>query len=556
MIEDKDVSRYTNYFTQKDYHVEQGDRRSFEDTNVSNTRQNQDSENEQGYSTKYSTTKRRKSKELLHITSDEGNVNKQNNEKHQIQNDMTGWTTTLAPRLFHQELSETRSPWKSIYQKERFVNRTTTIPYHKVTLPSSQVKPEKLEEIRLFPSSQTKLHKLEEIKLVSEDKPPDDVVNLFRLEKDNTVVVKTIHSTKDENKINARNESPNEKFDTDSVYVDNVENDNNITNSTKWSPTVNASSPLATRQQWHTALKSILNSVRYVTESSSKNRHGTKKFEDSPELENDLLLPKSLRKPDSGTFNKLNNGNKNINAKWSDQDDQRRLQSLGPLNLKSFATAQFQTGKEYISLIDENVSVLPLTTTTTTIPEPRSTRKPETFTIGGLLLKGKGDFYQTIGRNPKPILVTPPVSPDKRKTSANTKGVKSVTWKTVRPPKELVLNSETERNKESDDGKDYAKEAKGAQHEIVRHEGEHRNVLDSTIQHRQHKKTTDGNKEIARRKTVRRSSLTGKTATNKPTTTLPPQNTAIVQKKASSSNKDIMWGKIYQSLQIIQETVR
>ena len=524
--ENIDVSGHTDFFTQKDNPVEQGDRGSFEDTNVNEMRHKKVSENEQEYFTKYYTTTNRRNKEFLHSTYTEGK--KYDNEKHEIQNDMTGWTTTAAPSTFHKEFLESSFPRKSSVQMERSVNRVpaTSRSYHKVTLPSLETKPYKLEEIRLF----------------SKNKLPHDVENQFRLEKNNTVVVKTIRSSKDE-KSNSQKEFSDQNFDRDIVHANNVENDEDINNNIRRLPITNISSPLITRQQWHSAPRTILN----VTDSSSNYRNNTKELEDGTELGNYLLPPQSLRKSVQGKFDELAEGNKNIDVKWSDQDDEGKFQSLVPFNVKSLATAQFQTGKEYISLIDEDVSVLPLTTTTTTTAEPRSTRKPETFTIGGLLLKGKGDFYQTIGRNPKPILVTPPVTPDKRRTSVNAKEIKSVTWQTMKPPEDLVLNSETKRNNEVNEGKHFVKEAKNAQQsheENDRYEEEHRNVLDSTIKYRhdQHKTTDNRNKEIFRSKNIRRNNLKEKTVVSKPTTTLPPHNTAIVQKEASNSNKDIMWG--------------
>ena len=532
LTDKEDVSGYTDFFTEKEYLFEQGDRASFEDTNVKEMRHNEVSENEQGYSIKYFTTMNT-NKDLLHDASiTKGNLNnKQNNEKYQIQNDiMTGWTTTPAPPLFHTELLETRFPRKSNIQKERSLSQVTArkVQDHELTSPSSQIKPQKLEEIQLL----------------SKDEQPYDDENTFRLEKDNTVVVKTIYPSTDQNISYAGNESSDESFDTDNGYADNVEKDEAINNKIKLIPMANISSPSTTGQQWHSSLRTILKSIRNVTDFSSNYRYSTEEFEGDRELGKDLLLPKSIRKP--GKFSKLEEGNKNITVKSSSQADQDKLQSLVPFNLNSIATAQFQTGKEYISLVDEDVSVLPLTTTTTTTPKPRSTRKPETFTIGGLLLKGKGDFYQTIGRNPKPILVTPPVSPDKRKTFVNGKEIKSVTWKTAKPPHELVLNTETKTNEEVKQSKDNIKDAKNAHQvnkEIDRHNGKRMNVLDSTIKYRrgQHKKTADENKEMARRKNGRPSNLKGKTVVSKPTTALPPHNTPIVQKK--TNNKDIMWGK-------------
>ena len=536
LTENKDVSGYIDFFTEKDYLVEQGDHASFEDTNDNERSHNELKENERGYSIEYFTTMK-KNKELLHGTSTtKQNINnKQNNEDHQIQNDiMTGWTSTPAPPLFHKELLETRFPRKSTVQKERSVNQVTEtkIPYHEVHVSSLQMKPQKLEEIRLF----------------SKDKPPRDVENTFRLEKDNTVVVKTIYSSIDKNISNAGNEfSEDNYFDTDSAHADYVEKDEGINSNITLISMTNTSSPSTTGQEWQSTPRTILNSMRHVTDSSTNYGHSTKEFKGGSKFGKDLILPKSITKPDPGKFSELDEGNKNLTAKWSDQADQGKLQSLVPFNLKSFATAQFQTGKEYISLVDEDVSVLPLTTTTTTTtPEPRSTRKPETFTIGGLLLKGKRDFYQTIGRNPKPILVTAPVSPDKRRASVHAKEIKSVTWKTEKPPKELVLNSESETNEEVKGSKDNVKDATTVQQskkEIDRYDEKRMNVLDSTIKYKQgqHKKTAGGNEEILKRQSVRPSNLKGKTVVSKPTTTLPPRNTPIVQKKVN--NKDIMWGK-------------
>ena len=212
------------------------------------------------------------------------------------------------------------------------------------------------------------------------------------------------------------------------------------------------------------------------------------------------------------------------------------------------------------------------------LPEPRSTRKPETFTIGGLLLKGNDDFYQTIGRNPKHIPFTTLVSPNNdrhnRKASPKTKGIKSVTWATAKPPKELVLNSNNVKinetghhaadnimnseNRTANEGKgeavyaimkDETAELERKAHDFTikdqkafDRKTEYRNGLkkiNSEVDKKIALRSNDqyiGNKESS-------GNLKVENGGNSATTTRASKKTAVLQSKANTSNKDIMWGK-------------
>ena len=535
----RDVSEINDFITEHGHLNEEKRKHGGKEihlTKIGEIRSNEVSENEQGYSTKYYATKTTNG--LSTRASRKENVSHtQQKEKDQIQNDLTGWTITKAPPLFPSGFSETKSPWQTTWKASnpntRPINRVTAtkIPYYKVTLPAIQTNPQTTDEIRL--TGKEKAHNI--------------FHNSHKLTKNSPVTVKTIPSFQDENKLY---DYLNEDVDK-TRFQESIDERDTINNNIEWLPVATASTPLATREQWHTALRTILNNMKYDTDHKGNYKPGSNKFMESQELGDDLHIPKSLRTPARGMLMDLGEGNKNINGKWSTRDNHQKRQSLVPFNLKSFATGQFQPGREYISLIDEDIRLMSMTTTTTT-PEPRSTRKPEIFTIGGLLLKGKGDFYQTIGKNPKPIFVTPVLSSEKRaKHPAKKKKIKSVTWATAIPPKELVLNSEIMKNdyEEVDEGEYYVDNTEVSDDlykDIDRYEGRHRNIFDSTIKHRYG--LNGGNqRETVKPKNIYSGKPSSKTTIKIATTTFSPRKTAIIQKKTNSSNKDIMWGKLTSS---------
>ena len=521
--------------------------KSPKDSALNEITRNNISENEQGYSTRYHSTSYNVSKQ-----SDEtpNNITKIHNDS-LIQNDLTGWAITAASPLHYKTFSETSSPWertwRSTIRKERPINRVTAtkIPYHKVTVQSR---------------GRTSYEHERDIQQHSKKYRNEDIGGL----ESDTIAVGKIYSPGDADELYIKNESPKDKDNVHGNPKDNLESDDTI----EWLPVPTAPSPLATKEQWHTALMTTLNSMGPSKRPKNKYTSDVNDFEDISTFDNDMSIPKSIRNSFTGELNELKRRNKNIDTQWSALEGQRNVQPVVPFNAKSFATGQFKTAREYISLIDEDdvslMSITPTTTTTiTTTSVPRSTRKPETFTIGGLLLKGKDDFYQTIGRNPKPILVTPPVTSNNAKngkSSDKANSIKSVTWATVRPPKELVLNSNPEKNDKAndpfDDNTKYKREehhniqkynTPTLQNKLHRFPKNDKETFDKITKSktRMHKISSELDKGIVLRRNKQRRNLNRHGAKSSAATIRPPRKTAVVQSKANSSNKDIMYSKFY-----------
>ncbi len=351
----------------------------------------------------------------------------------------------------------------------------------------------------------------------------------------------------------------------------------------KWLPLATATSAITTKKQMNGRSETVLSHSNAGPEEKMFT-HVTKKGYTLPK--NDIFIPKRIRNMIRGTFQRVYTPRDAIKGSYKRQN----IHSVLPIKSQSFATGQFQTAVEHISLLDETdrntfvTSIISTTTTTlppTTTSEPRSTRKPETITISGLF-PDSGDIWQTIGKNPKPILFTPSATtmrPLKRfNIGSKATDIKSISWATVEPLQELVVHSENDNLAERVD--------KLTSHSSIttgdaKHSGMGLSFRDNT----NHNKTfglikrvsnelETNNKDMVSQKkreyekllrkfeadlkkknllqekdnfilstTLKGNSQKGKIF-NKQTTTLTPQRTAITQAKIKhSSNKDIMWGK-------------
>ena len=402
-------------------------------------------------------------------------------------NDLDGTPSTVINQGAH-HLEESKNTWDYNSGVERPPNRVTAtkIPYHKLTLPPRKPLYRGRENPR-YPHS-------------SEDNDPHQGSSIARSRSFDT----------NQEGVESESEQLPQPQRQVSGPIEGRE--------------LNPTDPslFATRSEWRTALMTLFNNV------ADKNNFD---MEDYQELfrgkypHNDLFIPQSI-----------------LNFTPDNEEEAVRVHSSSQ-SARPFATGQFQTAREHISLVDEEINRITLKTktTTTTTPEPRLTRKPETFTIGGLLHKGKGDFYQTIVRNPKLVLATPP-GPNTNKGGGKYHSVKSVTWATVKPPKELVLNARAISNGGKRDNLAKFQNPLGRDSDQKYSELDlHKELLESR---KRLLKNGPIDENIALQKgtqTVRRKQATRLQTTV--TSTRAPQKTAIVQNKAKSANKDIMWGE-------------
>ncbi len=353
----------------------------------------------------------------------------------------------------------------------------------------------------------------------------------------------------------------------------------------KWLPPLTAASPMTTKDQsMNTKLETVLRHNKFGP-GDKMFTHVTKEGYMLPK--NDVYIPKRIRNIIRGTLQRVYTPRDVIKG----NNKKPNFHSILPLKSQSFATGQFQTAVEHISLLDEAdrntfiTTIISTTTSTfpTTTSEPRSTRKPETITISGLF-PDTGDIWQTIGKNPKPILFTPSVTtkrhPNKFKIKSKATDIKSISWATAEPLQELVVHSE---NDNSPDGSSKATslDSVGDTDDKISlegsaHESKMKNNETWGIMKRMGDQLETNGKDMVSQKKKEYEKLLRKFEAdlkkknllqekdsdnfllsttpvaniyeekklNTQTTTLTPQKTAITQAKIKhSSNKDIMWGK-------------
>ena len=112
----------------------------------------------------------------------------------------------------------------------------------------------------------------------------------------------------------------------------------------------------------------IFNNLDSSKQPRKEDKPNSKQFRDISLHDNDFFIPTKIREASRGKLKELKIGNKTVDTPSSNQHGKHKVQSVVPFIAKSFATGQLQTGREYISLIDEtDTSHVLFTTTITTI---------------------------------------------------------------------------------------------------------------------------------------------------------------------------------------------